>query len=290
MAASTYYQLDRYPPSDPNALSDLYSGSDYNNQPVESSEPSLRPTYTANTYNDPPPLHPIVPPSRPLVHYINTSQPLKPSNTPNSRLRQRRYQNWKRALRILQILTKVLTIIFSTIMFGLMVFMVIKYNTTKGIIRDARNAWPKNAKLWPTFMLLAGSGLTLLLSLFTLLSYCIKFSAARRSWKLTVMKYTIHILSWVIISTLYRYEKSLHGVNNDLWGWSCADEANAIQTEFQGVVNFKALCGVQVSLLPQNEVSAYESTVEFLGGLNRRSRRQDSIRDRAFCDIQKDAR
>ena len=115
-------------------------------------------------------------------------------------------------------------------MFGLMVFMVIKYNTTKGIIRDARNAWPKNAKLWPTFMLLAGSGLTLLLSLFTLLSYCIKFSAARRSWKLTVMKYTIHILSWVIISTLYRYEKSLHGVNNDLWGWSCADEANAIQT------------------------------------------------------------
>ncbi len=230
MAASTYYQLDRYPPSDPNALSDLYSGSDYNNQPVESSEPSLRPTYTANTYNDPPPLHPIVPPSRPLVHYINTSQPLKPSNTPNSRLRQRRYQNWKRALRILQILTKVLTIIFSTIMFGLMVFMVIKYNTTKGIIRDARNAWPKNAKLWPTFMLLAGSGLTLLLSLFTLLSYCIKFSAARRSWKLTVMKYTIHILSWVIISTLYRYEKSLHGVNNDLWGWSCADEANAIQT------------------------------------------------------------
>ena len=46
---------------------------------------------------------------------------------------------------------------------------------------------------------------------------------------------------------LYRYEKSLHGKDNDLWGWACSNEATAIQTEFAGVVDFKAICTAQVS-------------------------------------------
>ena len=94
-------------------------------------------------------------------------------------------------------------------------------------------------------MLLGGAGLTLLLSAITLFSYCFCFDKARGSWKLTLVKYAIHILVWIIISTLYRYEKSLHEVNNDLWGWSCSQEAAVIQAEFNGVVDFQSLCSVQ---------------------------------------------
>lgn len=97
-------------------------------------------------------------------------------------------------------------------------------------------------------MLLGGAGLTLLLSAVTLFSYCFCFDKARGSWKLTLVKYVIHILAWIIISALYRYENGLHGVNNDLWGWSCSQEAAVIQPEFNGVVNFQSLCSVQVTL------------------------------------------
>lgn len=34
----------------------------------------------------------------------------------------------------------------------------------------------------------------------------------------------------------------MHGVDNDLWGWSCSTEATALQSD---VVNFSYLCSVQ---------------------------------------------
>lgn len=237
-------------PSRPDLYTVHSNGNSYNSPPQHSmsdmqSNPPLQPA--SSSWNVRPP-HPIDPPTKPLVHssHIAVPQPLK-IQTPNSRLRQRKYQTLKRYLRIGKIVTKVITILFSTIMFAIMVFMVIKYQSSKDEIRGGRTAWPKQPKLWPTFMLLVGAGFTLLLSLMTLLSYCCAFDKARRSWKLTVVKYVIHIGAWLVISALYRYEKSTRGVNNDLWGWSCSTEATALQAEFSGVVNFSSLCSVQVS-------------------------------------------
>ena len=203
-------------------------------------------TPASNVWSTRPP-HLISPSIKPLVHSSHGAvpQPLK-IQTPNSRLRQRKYQTLKRYLRIGKIITKAITVLFSAIMFAIMLFIAIKYQTTKDEVLGGRTAWPKQPKLWPTFMLLVGAGLTLLLSFITLLSYCCAFNKARRSWKLTVVKYVIHIGAWLIISTLYRYEKSTHGVNNDLWGWSCSTEAAALQSEFNGVVNFSSSCSVQV--------------------------------------------
>ncbi|KAF6224522.1 hypothetical protein HO133_011099 [Letharia lupina] len=247
-----------------------YNCNDDHMRPTEPSRPDLYTLHSnSNSYNSPPqhpmnnmhsspppqlsidswnarPPHPTDPPTKPLVHssHVAVPQPLK-IQTPNSRLRQRRFQTLKRYLRIGKIVTKVITILFSTVMFAIMLFTVIKYQSTKGEFRGGRTAWPKQPKLWPTFMLLAGAGLTLLLSSITLLSYCCAFDKARRSWKLTVVKYVIHIGAWLVISALYRYEKSTHGVSNDLWGWSCSTEATALQSEFNGVVHFSSLCSVQ---------------------------------------------
>lgn len=226
---SNYQHMPSSGPSRPDLYTAHSDGNSYNSPPQHSMgdmHSSRPPQLSSNSWNARPP-HPIDPPTEPLVHssHIAVPQPLK-IQTPNSRLRQRKYQALKRYLRIGKIITKVITILFSTIMFAIMVFVVIKYQTTKGEIRGGRTAWPQQPKLWPTFMLLIGAVITLLLSSITLLSYCCAFDKARRSWKLTVLKYVIHIGAWLVISALYRYEKSANGVNNDLWGWSCSTEVS----------------------------------------------------------------
>lgn len=242
MAASSYYKLDNIPAS--MQAAQPYSGYGYDDPPP--AKPSLHQIQT-NNLNDPP-SHAMEPFSKPLVTstYAAVSPPSRIS-TPSNRVRMQKYQNMQRYLRVGRFVTKVITVLFSSIIFAIMVFMTMKYQTTKGEIRDGRNAWPRNAKLWPTFMLLAASGFTLMFPLGALLMYCCCFNKARTSWKLTVVKYVIHILGWIIVSALYRYEKSLRGDSNDLWGWTCSAEVDALQSAFNGVVKFDSLCSVQVN-------------------------------------------
>lgn len=195
---------------------------------------------------------------RPAHHEYTTLPPQPSEASPNpqlsppmkeqgqfNRLKQRKVEQWKRYARLLEVLSQIVTSFFSLAMFGIMVFVLIKYETTKNTIRDGRGPWPKHTKLWPCIMLLAGAGFTLILSVFVLFAYCCCFKMTQRSWKFIVAKYALHIVSWATISFLYRYEKSLHGNNNDLWGWACAKEATALQPAFDAVLDFDSLCGVQ---------------------------------------------
>ena len=285
-------------PSRPNmdivhSYANSYNSDEDYRRPTEPSRPDLYTVHSdSNSYNSPPqelmsgiqqdllpplarnvwnarPAHQTHPSMKPLVQSFHgvVPQPLK-IQIPNSRLRQRKYQTLKRYLRIGKIISKVITVLFSAIMFAIMLFMVIKYQTSNGEVRGGRTAWPKQPRLWPTAMLLIGAGFTLLLSCITLLSYCCAFTKARRSWNFTVVKYVVHIGAWLTISTLYRYEKSTHGVNNDLWGWSCSTKAAALQSEFNGVVNFSSLCSVQVrheALASwKDQISANENVVQIV--------------------------
>lgn len=191
-------------------------------------------------------------------HYSNLlSQPADDSSNPAlsppmkeqgrfDRLKQRRLEKLKRYTRILKVLSQLVSSIFTLAMFAIMVFIIIKFETTKNTIRGGRGPWPKETKLWPAIMLLAGSAFTLILSVFILFAYCCCFKMTQRSWKFTLAKYALHITSWAVISFLYRYERGLHGKNNDLWGWACAKEATALQPAFDAVLDFKGLCDIQV--------------------------------------------
>lgn len=223
MAAALYYQPEIHSPPAPALTTEMFSmrpaRHEYTNVPSQPFEDSPNP---------------------------QVSPPMKEQRQFN-RLRQRKVEKWKRYARLLKLLSQIFTSLFSLAMFGIMVFVLIKFETTKNTIRDGRGPWPKDTKLWPSIMLLAGAGFTLLLSVFVLLAYCCCFKMTQRSWKFTVVKYVLHIISWAVISFLYRYEKSLHGKNNDLWGWACAKEATALQPAFDAVLDFKSLCDVQVS-------------------------------------------
>lgn len=196
-------------------------------------------------------------PSRPMedaieseVH-VSAQEPLRSTKRGRaefSRLKQQKYEKLKRLVRIVKLLSRIVSSLFSLIMFGMMVFTVVKFLTTKDTVRGGRTPWPEDPKLWPTIMLLAGSAFTLITSTIILFSYCCCYARTQRSWKITLAQYAVHIISWAIISFLYRYERGLNGRNNDLWGWTCAKKAKEIQEQFNGVIDFAALCKTQVSL------------------------------------------
>ena len=242
MAAESYYRLNAYPASNQPPPPGMYTGDDYNPAP---SKPQFQ-TSTNGTYNALPP-RPLSPPVKPNTQLLGKPNTTASHTTPNDRLKQRRYQKLKRYLRIGKAIVQAISTLLSAIMFGAMVFVSIKYYDSRNETRGGRTAWPKHPKLWPTLMLLVGAGITLIVSIITLISYCCFLKKAKRSWKFTVLKYAIHLGAWAIITILYRYEKDVHGSDNDLWGWTCSEEAAAIQAEFNDVVGFGSLCNLQVS-------------------------------------------
>ncbi|KAK0514293.1 hypothetical protein JMJ35_002910 [Cladonia borealis] len=242
MAAESYYHLNAYPASSQQPPPGMYSGDNYNPAP---SKPQLQ-TSTHSTYNALPP-RPLSPPVKPNTQLLSKPHTTNSHTTPNERLKQRKYLKLKRYLRVGKVLVQAISTLLSAIMFGAMAFMSIKYYDTRNETRGGRTAWPKNPKLWPTFLLLIGAGITLIVSIITLISYCWFLKKAKRSWKLTVSKYAIHLGAWAIITILYRYEKDVHGSDNDLWGWTCSEEVAALQAEFNDVVGFSSLCNLQSS-------------------------------------------
>jgi len=230
MAAASYYHDELSPPTKPgfaNEMQYLSTPDPKNNRPFQSPQQPLDPHGYAPSASVP-----AIP---------------KPEDGRFSRLAGRKLEKLKRWVRILRFVAQGVTTLFSAVMFAIMIYVNDTFYTTKHTIREGRNPWPlKGSKVWPSIMLLTASGLTLVLSLVTLFSYCCCWKKAKASWKLTVARYVIHIVGWIIVSAIYRYEKSLHGNENDLWGWTCSTKADDIQAAFHGVVSFDALCRVQV--------------------------------------------
>lgn len=217
--------------------------------------------------------------------YGSAHEPLHPSKqSPNlGRLKHRKLEKLKRYGRVIKFLSETVSSLFSFAMFVLMVYVIIEYAVTKDHIRGGRSPWPKNAKVWPTIMLLIASAFTLVTSAVILLAYCCCFKRAQGSWKITLAKYAVHIVAWIIISVVYRYERGLHGKNNDLWGWACAEKASPIQDQFNGVINFKSLCTGQVKSIAHvpEEPNADPRTVELLALFHCRDRRESRVCHRA---------
>ena len=255
MAAASYYQLDPIKPQIADLQPISSTANAQSNSPPRTANLNSRPGYhrLPTAEHDHP--YPTEPPSKPLVQSTIISNP----SSEFSRLRQRKYQKWKRYLRILKLVTKVLTTIFAAVILALMLYVLITYYRIKPIMRSDRNAWPADAKVWPTYMFLAGALLTFILTVSSLLPYCWK--KAEQSWKLIVLRYVIHIVAWIALSAVYRYEKGTNGKNNDFWGWSCAQVKGEVGEEFEGVVDFSTLCKGQSRSW---EVSVAEVVIKLL--------------------------
>ena len=147
----------------------------------------------------------------------------------------------------LRLFSRFLSACLNVFMFSAMVFTITIFISTRHTQVDGRGLWPANPETWPTYLLLSGAIVTLLVSISVLIFYCMRYEQAVRSWKVVMVMVGCEVLVWVIITTLYRVEKK----RGDLWGWSCLQIARDLEHDLTGHknANFHTLCKIQVSLL-----------------------------------------
>ncbi|KAI9749649.1 MAG: hypothetical protein M4579_006798 [Chaenotheca gracillima] len=155
----------------------------------------------------------------------------------------------KRSIRILRIISRVCNAILSTAVLASLAVVLAKYLSTKNTVRDGRTAWAADTKLWPTVELFAIAAISLFFNLIILMSYCCGVKSANKaatvSSVVAVLIMAGEVIVWAVASSLYRYGKDTNGKSNDLWGWSCSDQADSIQSQFDHVVNLSVYCNVQ---------------------------------------------
>ena len=113
----------------------------------------------------------------------------------------------------------------------------------------SRTPWHANTRAWPTYLYFATSLFSLILNLIILLSYTLSIRAANVVAAVnTLFDYTILLFNlafWIVTVVIYRVEKDLNGVSDDIWGWSCSAGAQSIQELFDDVVDFNSMCDLQ---------------------------------------------
>ncbi|MCJ1243596.1 hypothetical protein MMC30_000793 [Trapelia coarctata] len=153
----------------------------------------------------------------------------------------------KRHIRIFRFISRILSAVLSAAMLGAMIYALQQYFTTRDQTVPGRGGhpWAPNTILWPTYMLLAISGISLVMNAITLFFYCYGVEAANRvSNSMTYLGYAViavHVVVWAIAMGLFKMAND----GSDLWGFSCSENADAISHQVQGFLNFDNLCMVQ---------------------------------------------
>jgi hypothetical protein len=95
-------------------------------------------------------------------------------------------------------------------------------------------------------MLLAISTVTFFMNLVTLCTYLCGIGAANKTSNffsyIGYIMLAAHLVVWAIVTGLFKMAYT----GNDLWGWSCGPESDAIQEEVQSFLDFGKLCTLQV--------------------------------------------
>ena len=163
------------------------------------------------------------------------------------------FEQFKRFIKLLLALSNVTSTLINAVITGIMLFVTITYYKTQDDTTGGdkggggERLWPEDTKVWPAWLLLIASLITLGISAATLAIY-IKAKKGERgggSWKLTVAKYVVHIAVWAFVSGIYKVEQGAE----DIWGWSCSQKAQEADLVSGGEVGFGRLCGLQVCVL-----------------------------------------
>lgn len=133
-------------------------------------------------------------------------------------------------LRVLRVTQHILSSILSLAIAILQSLTYAKYQQTK----DVPGAWPTHPQLLPTLLLLCVAATALVFDVSSLIVYFLPGkSIAARAFRLTrVLHYFImgaKGLSFAVATSVCRTAFSMSS-GNDLWGWSCSAQADAMQS------------------------------------------------------------
>jgi hypothetical protein len=124
--------------------------------------------------------------------------------------------------------------------------------TTKNLpTQNNLPAWATGTQVWPQYVVLATSCVSLAFCLLVFYSY---WKGGHRRAEKTAVYYTIFavgffifsIIMWAVAAGILQGAKSNSG-NQDIWGWSCVD--NKRRQLFQEKVNYALVCRLQVRCL-----------------------------------------
>ncbi|KAI7212236.1 hypothetical protein KC333_g7237 [Hortaea werneckii] len=184
-------------------------------------------------------------------------QPLTPYAIPDAELqrieaRDRRVKLWIRTLKFLE---RILSLILSILTLIPLVMTLVKFFHTRDIYFTVdgtqRTAWAQDSRVWYTYLYMAVAGISCLFNTAIMLAYTTSVRRANAvgdvasRWEYLVQG--LQIVVWAVSAGIYRYGREpVDGKFRDLWGWTCSQDAAALQAVVDDV-DFEKYCGLQTA-------------------------------------------
>lgn len=161
----------------------------------------------------------------------------------------------KKRIRILRVVSRVLTFLLSAATMCALAMVLYKYLQTRNeyfmVDGEERTAWADGTIAWYTYLYFGISTLSFILDTAILIGYCRSVKTANTAatvagfWAGLLL--VSHIAVWIASLAIYRYGREpVDGKFKDLWGWTCSSSASEIQSEITNI-DFEKYCHVQVS-------------------------------------------
>ncbi|KAL0633053.1 hypothetical protein Q9L58_008063 [Maublancomyces gigas] len=173
-------------------------------------------------------------------------KPFLPGGPDNHSRLERRDARLKRQIRYLKFVSRLLGLMMSGVVVGMMINTTVSYFGSRTTTIDGLTPWPTSPKIWPTFMMMSVSALGLLTNAVVVISYISGQKAANDASSVASffsgLSILTHLVVWAVAAGLFKQQNATNGVENDLWSWSCSTTADARAEAFKEVVNYDFLC------------------------------------------------
>jgi hypothetical protein len=163
----------------------------------------------------------------------------------------------KKRIRNLRIVSRTLAVLLSGATLAPITMTLVKFFQTRNeymvVDGEERTAWASGTIAWYTYMYFGISLVSFILNFIILVSYCCGVKNANKAAKIATWWNGVvlgaHVVVWAISVAIYRYGREpVDGRFVDLWGWTCSEAANAIQSQITNI-NFEQYCSIQVCML-----------------------------------------
>lgn len=161
----------------------------------------------------------------------------------------------KHKIRRLRVIQRMLNLIVSTVVLGIMVNTYVTFTTHRTIQSGGQTIaiYPVNPITWPTYMMIATGAVSILFNTSIMAAYCWGVGAANRvsQWS-SYWGYLMHVVNigvWVATSTTFQMLKGAADSvppPRDLYGWTCSNASDNLASEFTLPVDFNLQCQTQV--------------------------------------------
>ncbi|KAF3197292.1 hypothetical protein TWF192_007327 [Orbilia oligospora] len=159
----------------------------------------------------------------------------------------------KRQKRIgnIQVIERVINLLASATIGAIMGYTLENYIVNQHEVINGTGPFGANPKLWPTYVMTAVAGITLIFNTSVLLAYCCGKKASDKiasgSSYVKLLSPIGHLIVWGTTAGSFKGAAS----GNDIWSFSCSDTPPdvSIQQQFEHKINYDMLCTTNTASL-----------------------------------------